>query len=55
MCPPLALDIVAESKRAPILKGETAAEIAARLVIQNRTKNRALKRAIVAHEECRKG
>jgi hypothetical protein len=52
-CPPLAADIVAESKRPPVIQGDTAVEIAARLVTQNRTTKRALKRAIIAHEECR--
>lgn len=54
-CPPLAADIVAESKRPPVIKGETAVEVAARLVNQTSQKNRALKRAIAAHEECRAG
>jgi hypothetical protein len=52
-CPPNAADLMAESKRPPIIRGETAAEIAARLITQNRQKNRALKRALAAHEECR--
>jgi hypothetical protein len=52
-CPPVPSDIVAESRRKPIVKGETGTEIAANLVVQNHTKNAALKRAIAAHEECR--
>jgi hypothetical protein len=45
--------VVAESKRPPVIKGDSAVEIAARLVTQTHQKNRALKRAITAHEECR--
>jgi hypothetical protein len=52
-CPPISDDLVAESKRPPVIRGDTAVEIAARLVNQTRQKNRALKRAIAAHEECR--
>lgn len=54
-CPPLAADIVAESKRPPVIKGDVAMEVSARLVTQNIEKNKALKRAITAHEECREG
>jgi hypothetical protein len=53
-CPPVPTDIVAESKRKPRVEGDTAAAIAANLIVTAHRKNAALKRAILAHEECRK-
>jgi hypothetical protein len=48
-------DIVAESKRKPIVKGDTVIEVAGNLINQGHAKNRALRRAVTSYEECRKG
>jgi hypothetical protein len=53
-CPALPSDLSAEARRKPVIRGATAVEVAGRLVTQVHEKNSALKRAIAAHEECRK-
>jgi hypothetical protein len=53
-CPPVASDIVAESQRKPVVKGDTAAEAAANLIIDGHRKNAALRRVIGSYDECRK-
>ena len=47
-------DIVAESRRKPVVTGETGVEIGGSLINQIHRKNRALRRAVATHEECRK-
>lgn len=46
-------DIVAESKRKPVVKGETAMEVAGRLILQVHQKNASLNRAVKNYEACR--
>jgi len=53
-CPALPSDLAVESRRKPIIRGDTAVEVAGRLVTQIHAKNAALRRAIAAHEDCRK-
>jgi len=50
----MAADIVAESRRKPVVRGETGVEIGGNLINQVHVKNAALRRAVVAHEECRR-
>jgi hypothetical protein len=53
-CPPMAADVIAESKRKPQIKGETAVEVAGRLVNQQHVTRNALKRSIALYDECRR-
>lgn len=53
-CPPLAQDIVAESRAKPQILGDTGVEVSARLLSQMGRKNAALKRAVAAYRACRK-
>jgi hypothetical protein len=53
-CPALASDIRAEAKRDASVDAETWEEIAAKLKLQTKAKNRALKRAVAAYDSCRK-
>lgn len=46
-------DIVAETKRRPVIKGEMGIEVAGSLVAQMHRKNAALTRAVAFHEACR--
>jgi hypothetical protein len=50
----LAPDIAAESRRKPVVKGDTATEVAGNLIVQGHAKNAALRRAVASYEECRK-
>lgn len=52
-CPSAPAELVAESKRAPHIKGETAFELAANLLTDVQRKNNALKRALAAYKACR--
>lgn len=52
-CPALPADLSVEAQRKPVIRGDTAVEVSARLVTQVHDKNSALRRAILAHEECR--
>jgi len=47
-------DIAAESKRKPVVQGETGVEVAARLIGQGHQKNAALRRSTALYEDCRK-
>jgi hypothetical protein len=53
-CPELPGDIIAESRRKPVIQGTTALEVSGNLVLQAKRKNRALRRSIAAYDECRK-
>ncbi len=53
-CPPVAGDIVAESRRQADVEGDTAFEVAGKLKLQVKEKNRALRRSIASYEACRK-
>jgi hypothetical protein len=53
-CPALAPDIITESRRAVPVEGETWEEIAGRLKLSAKAKNRSLKRSIDAYAACRK-
>lgn len=52
-CPELPADLAIEARRKPVVKGDTAVEVAGRLVTQVHEKNRALTRAIASYKECR--
>ena len=54
-CPEMPRDIVAESRRNPVIKGDSAMEIAANLVEEGKRKNRALRRSIKLYKACRRG
>jgi hypothetical protein len=53
-CPALAPDIIAESRRVVPIEGQTWEEIAGRLKLSAKAKNRSLKRAVASYEACRK-
>lgn len=52
-CAPLPGDLAAEAKKGPQIKGDTAVEVAGRLVTQVHRKNQALDRAVKNYEACR--
>lgn len=52
-CAPMPVDIGAEARRGPVIKGETGVEVAGHLVNQVHKKNRAIARAVKNFEACR--
>lgn len=52
-CAPIPSDLTAEAKRKPVIAGETAVAVSAKLVSQVHRKNAALKRALAMYSACR--
>lgn len=53
-CPALSSDLISESRRQPVIKGNTGLEVAGRLVQQVHRKNAALGRSIALYDACRR-
>ncbi len=53
-CPSLPKDIRDEAQRKTKLEGKTALEVTGSLILQRQRTRAALKRAIKAHDSCRK-